>query len=266
MKVSENMWKVGVKIVKFDALYGAIPVTKVFAVGDKIGWWEEEVEEKEVDKFGRETVKKVKKLLSKHKMNIGRDEVEIDFDTKCTLESIQDITLKVSRTKCKTTVTATGGVKCEGQTPEVIEFKDVKEIVYKSEDGSLVSVKLRGGAEVSDPEDLPGAQDELCEKHGGKPREVDPKEQERIKAEQEARSALATAQASERSYWEQAKRAEDLEKKGKKDEAQKAKQEADQLKPKVIEKYKEFLEKFKDTKYYKQEKDNVEKALKKLGG
>lgn len=142
MKPAEGKGMVYVKIEKFEKGVGKVEKAHMQFDGDVIGVYD--------DPQGSEPT-------AKHRVQVGRKSVEVDFNTGVTLISVNPVKLVVDVKRCKPIYDKTTGNKtgCE----QIIEKRnfDTALITYKDDEG----VK-----KMHQPS--PSALDQLCEEHGGK--------------------------------------------------------------------------------------------------
>lgn len=181
MKKEDSKGMVYVKIEKFEKGIGKVEKAHMQYDGDVIGVYD--------DPAGSEPT-------SKHRVQVGRKSVEVDFNTGVTLVSVTPVKLVVDVKRCKP-IFGPGGVKtgCE----QIIEKRNF--------DTALITTKDDEGIKKTH-QPSPSVLDQLCEEHGGKkiivnrpetketPDEpkVDPKEALKAKKEAEAEKLFEEAE------------------------------------------------------------------------
>ncbi|HYF01277.1 MAG TPA: hypothetical protein VEJ18_20305, partial [Planctomycetota bacterium] len=134
-----------VKIEKFEKSLGAkVEKARIHRAGDVIGWWEEPGSAEPT---------------SKHRVQVQTKSVEVDFDTKTTLVSVEPRKVTIEIKRC--TPKFTGGQRDGCNTVVEKRTMDVHEIVLKGPDGDEKILS-------PNPRENPNYQDQFCEEHGGR--------------------------------------------------------------------------------------------------
>ena len=137
--------QVYVKIEKFEKPLGSkVEKARIHHAGDVIGWWPETGSPEPT---------------SKHRVQVGTKSVEVDFDTKTKLMSVEPRKVVIEIKKCAPKFTNGQRDGCNTVT-EKRSF-DVHEIVLKGPDGDERILS-------PNPRENPNGQDQMCEEHGGR--------------------------------------------------------------------------------------------------
>ncbi len=144
MKGQDDKGQAFIKIEKFDKDHGKVEAMRIHYVGDKIGWWPNQGSTEPTPK---------------HRLSLGAKAVEIDFDTKMTLDSVEPTKFTKEIQKCKPKITPEGKTGCDRILEKVTI--DTVEIVYTDEEGKQVKVFH------PDPATDARLRDKLCDEHGG---------------------------------------------------------------------------------------------------
>jgi hypothetical protein len=138
--------QVFITIEKYEKALGAkVEKKRIHKAGDVLGWWEEPGSPEPT---------------SIHKVQVGSKAVDVDFDTKTTLLSVEPKKLTIEIKKCKKKFGAGGLYEGCDTITEKRTF-DVFELTLKGPDGLEKFTS-------PNPRDNPNGQDQFCEEHGGR--------------------------------------------------------------------------------------------------